>query len=52
MISLLAFVNSGLQQTSALEPLIIQKLAISLVIVAMLLFIARSAPVDRRKIVK
>ena len=52
MMNLLAFVNSGLEQTSGLEPLIIQKLVISLVIIAMLLFIARGAPVDRRKIVK
>ncbi|NRB47509.1 MAG: hypothetical protein HRU41_07535 [Saprospiraceae bacterium] len=52
MMNLLAFVNSGLQQTNALEPIIIQKLAISLVIIAMLLFIARGASVDRRKIVK
>lgn len=52
MMNLLAFVNSGLQQTSGLEPLLIQKLAVSLVIIAMLLFIARSAPVDRRKVVK
>lgn len=52
MMNLLAIVNSGVQQTSALEPLLIQQLVISLVIIAMLLFIARGAPVDRRKVVK
>ncbi|MBX2873244.1 MAG: hypothetical protein KTR30_14125 [Saprospiraceae bacterium] len=52
MINLLAFVNSGLQKASGLEPLLIQKLVISLVIIGMLLFITRGAPVDRQKIVK
>ncbi len=49
---LFAFVTNSLQEASGLGPLLFQKLAMSLAIVAMLLFISQGSPVDPQKSVK